>query len=160
MKLKRLLILALVLGAVCMCFASCGKIYANVNVKFIDGDGKTIGETPIKVEGTEQNPPTALAAAEMALIELDFEKGYELTADGYSLKAVNGICEVDETGAEVSTYSYWRVYINGNQSSKGRQSEEEVYEGDEIEFRYESGQKEREDVKQTYAADEEAENID
>lgn len=148
MKFTKIFAVVLAVMMVCSAFAFAGcaqKVQSNVNVKFIDGDGNTIGDTNVTVTGTMENPPTVLAAAEQALIFLDFEKGYELTADGYSIKSVNGISEVSETDAENGYYSYWRVYINGNDPTDGRQSVTPVYDGSVVEFKYVSDSKPRED---------------
>ncbi len=147
MKTKR--IIALVLAAVfaVLCFASCSsKVKADVHVMFIDGDGNTIGDVNVSVTGTKSNPPTVLRAAEEALIYLDYEKGYELTADGNSIKAVNGIVEIDETDDTNGYYSYWRVYINDQDSSSGRQSITPVYSQDEVVYKYVSDSQPRRDV--------------
>ena len=147
MKTKRIISMLLVVVFTCLCFASCGsKVKANVHVMFIDGDGNTIGDTTVTVTGTKSNPPTVLRAAEQALIYLDYEKGYEITADGNSIKAVNGIVEVDETDETNGYYSYWRVYINGEDSSFGRQSITPVYNEDEVVYKYVSDSQPRRDV--------------
>lgn len=147
MKTKRIISLLLSVMFVCLCFASCGsKVKSNVHVTFVDGDGNTIGDVDVTVKGTKQNPPTVLAAAEEALIYLDYEKGYELTADGNSIKAVNGIVEIDETDETNGYYSYWRVYINEQDSSSGRQSVTPVYSGDEVVYKYVSDSQPRRDV--------------
>ncbi len=149
MKFTRIMAAALAVIMLCGVFALTGcakKVQSTVTVEFIDGEGTTIGgPTTVTVEGTPDNPPTVLAAAEQALIFLDFEKGYELTADGYSIKAVNGISEVSETDAENGYYSYWRVYIDGNDPTDGRQSVTPVYSGSAIVFKYVSDSKPRED---------------
>lgn len=148
--MKTTRIIATLLAVIMLCgafsFAGCAqKVQSNVHVMFIDGDGNTIGDTNVTVTGTADNPPTVLAAAEAALIFLDFEKGYEVTADGYSIKSVNGISEVSETDAENGYYSYWRVYINGNEPTDGRQSVTPVYNNSEVVFKYVSDSKPRED---------------
>lgn len=150
MKIKR--IIALLLAAVFMslCLASCGgKVKADVHVMFIDGDGNTIGDVNVTVTGSKSNLPTVLRAAQEALIYLDYEKGYEFTADGNSIKAVNGIVEVDETDETNGYYSYWRVYINGQDSSSGRQSVTPVYNNDEVVYKYVSDSQPRRDVVDT-----------
>lgn len=147
MKTTRIISLLLVAVFMCLCFASCGsKVKADVHVMFVDGDGNTIGDVNVTVTGTKSNPPTVLRAAEEALIYLDYEKGYELTADGNSIKAVNGIVEVDETDETNGYYSYWRVYINGQDSSSGRQSVTSVYSQDEVVYKYVSDSQPRRDV--------------
>ncbi len=162
MKFTRIMAAALALIMLCGVFALTGcaqKVESTVSVEFIDGEGKTIGKTTVTVEGTQDNPPTVLKAAEQALIFLDFEKGYELTADGYSIKSVNGITEVSETDAENGYYSYWRVYINGNDPTEGRQSINPVYNNSEVVFKYVSDSKPREDnIQYQDQAQEEAED--
>ena len=148
MKFTRFMAALLAVIMFCGAFALTGcakKVQSTVNVQFIDGDGNKIGDVTVTVDGTEENPPTVLKAAEQALIFLDFEKGYELTADGYSIKSVNGISEVSETDAENGYYSYWRVYIDGNDPTDGRQSVTPVYSGSEVVFKYVSDSKPRED---------------
>lgn len=147
MKTKRIISLLLIIVFVFLFSASCGsKVKANVHVMFIDGNGDTIGDTNVTVTGTKSNPPTVLRAAQEALVYLDYEKGYEITADGNSIKAVNGIVEVDETDETNGYYSYWRVYINGQDSSAGRQSITPVYNEDEVVYKYVSDSQPRRDV--------------
>lgn len=177
MKLKRSVSLLLVAVMLCSVLAltGCGKVHSTVKVVFIndvqkqldieeqkelskktDGtqttkaltdDDYIVGQATVTVEGTEQNPPTVLKAAEAALIYLEFENGYELTNDGYSVKAVNGIVEVDETDATTGYYSYWKATVDGQESTSGRQSETIVYDGQTVEFRFVSDSRPREDVK-------------
>lgn len=143
MKIRRILAFALAAVMLCFAFASCsGSKSATVTVYFVDMDGKEIGHMPVTVKG---NPPTALAAAEAALIELDFEKGYALTADGYSVGMVNGIAENDETDATTGYYDYWRCLVNGQPTTTGRQSEVEIYEGDVLTFQFTHGERPRQD---------------
>lgn len=145
MKIKRILALALVvvmMGTTLMLASCSGAKVANVTVYFYDDNKKEIGHMPVTVKG---NPPTALAAAEAALIELDFENGYAITADGYSIGMVNGIAENDETDATTGYYSYWRCSINGNPTTTGRQSEVQIYDQDVLSFEFIHDSKPRKD---------------
>lgn len=145
-------IIALVLAVVIASFAlvACGggKIVSkNITVRFIDGNGQNIGETVLEVvEGVNGESPTVLQAAEQALIYLDFDTGYEKTADGHSIKAVKGIVEQDETDATTGYYQYWKATVNGQDSTKGRQDITPIYNDDVIVYEYVSDSKPREDV--------------
>lgn len=150
-KIRRLIALALVTVILVVALCSCSATEANVTVYFnvvkYDENNKVtstqeIGHMPVTVKG---NPPTALAAAESALIELDFENGYALTADGYSVGMVNGIAERSETDATTGYYAYWRCSINGNPTTTGRQSEVEIYEGDVLTFDFIQDSRPRQD---------------
>ncbi|MBR0303513.1 MAG: hypothetical protein IJQ80_06655 [Clostridia bacterium] len=182
-KLTKILAFALVVIMLCPALASCGGDEAVVKVRFVvtcgpgggpilddkgeimyDDDGKEVTEKElgwqtVTVKGTKNDPPNALKAATQALAALDFEDGYEITADGYSIKRVKEYDLVqieDEEGEDDSDdlygyYYYWNLYVNGEASTDGRQSITEIYEGDELVFKYMAGKQKREDVAQNNA---------
>ncbi len=157
MKIKRIaaIILVAVMAFSALALAGCGsKVVSKVHVKFvvtIDENGekldedKVIGETDVEVEGTKKNPPTVLKAAQLALTKLSYEDGYETTADGYSIARVRTYEEHQETDETTGYYTYWDAYVNGERSTSGRQSETLIYSGDQLEFRFISDSRPRED---------------
>ncbi len=161
MKTKR--IVSFLIAAVMLCTAflavSCEKKgYADVHIKFVttlDENGeqleeeKVIGETDVRVEGTESNPPTVLKAAQLALAELSYEEGYETTSDGYSIARIKTFEEHDEVDATTGYYTYWVAYVDGERKSGGRQSAIPVYNGSEVVFKFISDSTPREDTPQS-----------
>ena len=179
-KLSALLIVVLMLSPA---LASCGGTESEVTVRFVvtcgpgggpilddkgeimyDEDGKEVteyelGHQTVVVKGSKNSPPNALQAATQALAALDFEDGYETTADGYSIKRIKEYdlvqIEDDEDDGDSDElygyYYYWNLYVNGEASTEGRQSVTEVYEGDELVFKYMAGKQKREDVAQNKA---------
>ncbi|MBQ7714564.1 MAG: hypothetical protein IJT70_01710 [Clostridia bacterium] len=158
MNTKRTVSFLLVLVMIGTAFlaVSCEKKgYANVHIKFVttlDENGeklpeeKVIGETTVKVEGTQSNPPTVLQAAQTALAELSYEEGYETTSDGYSIARIKTYEEHDEVDATTGYYTYWVAYVDGERKSGGRQSAIPVYDQSEVVFKYISDSTPREDV--------------
>jgi len=168
MKIRKILcaLLVAVMIGTAVLMAGCGsKVESNVHIKFIatvDPDGNAledeliIGETDVTVEGTKENPPTVLKAAQIALGELSYEEGYEVTSDGYSIARIKNYKEHQEADEVTGYYTYWDAYVDGERSTDGRQSETPVYDGSEIVFKFISDSKPRED-KTGYVDETEAE---
>lgn len=154
--MKKIKILCLLLAVVLVLpvLASCnsGKVHATVSVKFVIPGDEEKGEEDVvkfskvelRVEGTKDNPPTVLQAAEEALNE--YEVSYSLTADGHSILEVFGLRGADSADAEKGYYQYWDCFINGERSKDGRQSTTLIYEGDEIVFEWTEGEEARRDT--------------
>ena len=159
MGIKKLtaIILVAIMALSALLMAGCGgKVVSKVHVKFvvtIDDDGnkldeeKQIGEIDVEVEGTKDNPPTVLKAAQLALTQLSYEDGFETTADGYSIARVSKYAEHQETDDNTGYFTYWDAYIDGERSTDGRQSETPVYTGSELIFKCISDSRPREDNK-------------
>ncbi len=183
MKSLKVLSLIFVVVVLCSLLPSCGSLNSEVTVRFIvtmnpdgttpiiDGDGNIvldengkeakeyqIGVQTVTVKGTKKNPPTALDAARQALGELDFEDGYEITDDGYSIKRVKNYDQQQFEPEEDDTddrfeygygyYYYWNLYIDGEPTTDGRQSENEIYDGSELVFKFEMRREKRKDIDQ------------
>ena len=154
--MKKLRILCLLLAGLLVLplFAGCssGKRYATVSIKFVIPGDKDKGEedtvkftkAELRVEGTKDNPPTVLQAAEEVLNE--YEVPFSLTADGHSILEVYGLRGADSADSEKGYYQYWDCLINGEHSKEGRQSSTLIYEGDEIVFKWTTGEEARRDT--------------
>lgn len=139
MKKCKLLCLFLAVVLVLPVFAGCtsGKVSATVSLKFVIPAEEEGGEDDVRldlpsltVEGTRDNPPTVLQAAEQALQE--YEITYELTSDGASIAGVFGLKEEQWYDEENGYFTQWRCTINGENSDEGRQSVTKIYNDDEI----------------------------
>ena len=146
MKKCKLLCIFLAVVMVLPIFAGCtsGKVTSTVSLKFVIPAEEEGGEDDVRldlpsltVEGTRDNPPTVLQAAEQALQE--YEITYELTSDGASIAGVFGLKEEQWYDENNGYYTQWRCTINGNPSDDGRQSVTTIYEGDEIVYTWTAG---------------------
>ena len=147
MKKCKLLCIFLAVVMVLPIFAGCtsGKVTSTVSIRFvIPAELSEKGEEEVRltldsltVEGTKDNPPTVLQAAEQALQE--YEITYELADDGASIASVFGLTEEQWYEDGIGYYTQWRCTINGNNSEEGRQSVTTIYEGDEIVYTWSSG---------------------
>ncbi len=163
-KTIRVLSLVMAIVMLCLCAASCGKkSTATVSIKFVstDEEGKEfvhISHPNYPVEGEKGEQPSVLDAAVQLLTE--FEKEYELTADGNSLAAAFNYKQADSHDESYGYYTYWKCTINGQDSGEGRQSATKIYGGDVIVFTWTEGQNSRLDtvaVETTNPADYETE---
>lgn len=169
MKKVRILCLIMAVVFVLPIIASCGggqKVEANVTVIFrtpkdetktakeisaMLKDGakeeevyETLLEFETKVEGTTEELPTVLKAAEQVLTH--FEKDYVLSKDGTYIAEVFDRKEADSVDSENGYYSYWECTINGEASKDGRQSVTSVYDQDVIVFTWTSSSEARQDT--------------
>lgn len=166
-KTIRIICLMMALVMLCLCGASCAKSKtATISIKFIgvDDDGKEMEyfkHPNYTVVGSKGEQPSVLDAAVQVLTE--FEKVYELSADGNSLFAAFDLKEEQTEDAEKGYYKYWKCTINGGDSTSGRQSATKIYAGDEIVFTWTEGEKDRLDTvveETTNPADYETEYIE
>lgn len=178
MKKLRILCLVLAIILVLPVVASCGakKVTASVTIIFrvpvtegvgedgqpiytLDAEGNKTYKDEFKynltVEGTTENKPTVLQAAQEALLK--FEKDYELSKDGTYIASAFGRTEQERLDSEKGYYDFWECTINGQKSDSGRQSVTEIYEGDEIVFTWTSGFKNRLDTAAVETVDSNAE---
>lgn len=105
---------------------------------------ENVFEYEVTVEGTTEDVPTVLKAAEQSLTK--FEKDYELSADGTYIAGVFDRKEVDKLDSENGYYSYWACTVNGKESTDGRQSVTPIYTPDVIVFTWTSSSERRQDT--------------
>ena len=105
---------------------------------------ENVFEYEVTVEGTTEDMPTVLKAAEQSLTK--FEKDYELSKDGTYIAGAFDRTQVDRVDAENGYYSYWACTINGEASKDGRQSVTNIYQDDVIVFTWTSSSEPRQDT--------------
>lgn len=170
------LVLAIILVLPVVASCSSNKVTAAVTIIFrvpvtegVDKDGQTIYKLDdagnktydevfkynLTVEGTTENKPTVLQAAQEALLK--FEKDYELSKDGTYIAAAFDRAEAERLDSEKGYYDYWECTINDQKSDSGRQSVTEIYEGDKIVYTWTSGFKNRQDTAAVETVDPNAE---
>lgn len=169
MKKVKMLCLILAVILVVPVFASCGsaqKVEVNVKVVFRTPKDETKTEKELsqmikdgakeedlyeellaydtKVEGTTEDMPTVLKAAEQVLKH--FEKEYVLSKDGTYISEAFGHKEVDHVDEENGYYSYWECTIDGEASKDGRQSVTQIYDQQTIVYTWTSSSEPRQDT--------------
>lgn len=145
--MKKLRIIALVLLVAMIplsMFACAKKVSLTCTLEVVDEEGKVLyGPYNVTVEGTEEDWPTALDAAQKAFLEYDIP--FEVTSDGNSIGSINGVDKVESMDEEYGYYSYWNLLIGGKESPEGRQSVTKIYNEDKLQFKYTSGKTLRKD---------------
>ncbi len=150
-KTIRIICLMMALVMLCLCTASCAKAKtATISIKFVSTDEET-GKEIVSLErknytvvGSKGEQPSVLDAAVQVLTE--YEKTYELSADGNSLAAAFNMKEQQTEDAEFGYYKYWKCTINGADSGQGRQSATKIYKDDVIVFTWTEGKENRLDT--------------
>lgn len=163
MKKLRIFALVLVLAMVCPIFSACGSsdVQATVNVKFIVVDPETKAEEVILEKNNytiicPKNELTALNAAIKVLNEYEVT----FTSDANSITKVKDYANTttpetyaesdkthnagDNTGKFID--DYWCLYINGQRNESGRMSQVMLFEGANVEFKFERVENFRQDT--------------
>lgn len=150
-KSIRIICLMMALVMLCLCGASCAKAKsATISIKFVSTDEETGNEVvslerkDYTVVGSKGQQPSVLDAAVQVLTE--YEKPFELSADGNSLAAAFNMKEEQTEDAEKGYFKYWKCTINGADSTSGRQSATKIYKGDEIVFTWTEDEEYRQDT--------------
>jgi hypothetical protein len=139
-----LLIVVVLFASVLSCVSCTKKVSITCTLEVVNEDGEVIyGPYNVTVDGTEDDWPTALDAAQQAFLEYDIP--YEVTSDGNSIASINGVAEEEYTDDEYGYYSYWNLLIDGKESSEGRQSLTKFYDGEKLQFVYTSSKTARKD---------------
>ena len=163
MKKFRILALVLVIAMICPLFAACksSQVQATVNVKFIVVDPVTGAEEVILEKNSytivcAKNEMTALNAAIKVLNEYEVT----FTSDANSITKVKDYANTntpetyaesdkdhaagDNTGRFID--DYWCLYINGTRNEQGRMSQVMLFDGANVEFKYERTVNNRQDT--------------
>lgn len=139
MKKIRFVALALVILMVALSAASCGGEKAEkVSVKctvsaVVDGETK-FGPFELTVEGTVDNPPTVLKAAELAFQHNEIV--FTIADDGLGFKSITLDGEEYKNYADDVNIYGWYYTANGIEPENGRMGINLVAEGDVIELIY------------------------
>lgn len=138
MKKIRFVALALVILMVALSAASCGEKAEKVSVKctvsaVVDGETK-FGPFELTVEGTVDNPPTVLKAAELAFQHNEIV--FTVADDGLGFKSITLDGEEYKNYADDVNIYGWYYTANGIEPENGRMGINLVAEGDVIELIY------------------------
>lgn len=139
MKKIRFVALALVILMVALSAAACGgENVEKVSVKctvsaVVDGETK-FGPFELTVEGTVDNPPTVLRAAELAFQHNEIT--FTIADDGLGFKSITLDGEEYKNYADDVNIYGWYYTANGIEPENGRMGINLVAEGDVIELIY------------------------
>ncbi len=133
-RIVALALAVVMLGAVMAACGSSNKVKVNCSISVVvDGEEK-FGPYSLEVQGTTENPPTVLQAAQEAFTVCEIP--YEVDSNGLSLTSLTLDGVVYAKGADETNIYTWYYTADGVEPDSGRAGTNLVVEGQSIVFTY------------------------